>query len=152
MERWHAAPRRLLQPGITAMCAQWGLSSGPWQSLQRTVHSQGARITLPVPGQKGSSLSKGKRSPIQQHHLLKRIDNTNSKSTKHTRMLPTRQIIRRHAWSNDNDTDNDGVSDFHDAWPLDSAESVDTDDDGVGNNADTDDDGDGVADDSDDCL
>ena len=39
--------------------------------------------------------------------------------------------------------------DSSDAFPLDATESVDTDGDGVGNNADTDDDGDGVADSSD---
>ncbi|XOV86948.1 MAG: C13 family peptidase [Pseudomonadota bacterium] len=44
------------------------------------------------------------------------------------------------------DRDNDGVPDADDAFPDDPAESVDTDGDGIGNNADTDDDGDGVAD------
>jgi len=34
-------------------------------------------------------------------------------------------------------------------FPLDSRETLDTDSDGIGNNADDDDDGDGVADDSD---
>jgi hypothetical protein len=38
------------------------------------------------------------------------------------------------------------VPDANDAFPLDSAESVDTDGDGIGNNADTDDDGDGLSD------
>jgi uncharacterized repeat protein (TIGR02059 family) len=47
------------------------------------------------------------------------------------------------------DSDGDGVADSSDAFPLDSSESVDTDSDGVGNNADSDDDGDGVADSSD---
>ncbi|WP_240464802.1 thrombospondin type 3 repeat-containing protein, partial [Paraferrimonas sp. SM1919] len=50
----------------------------------------------------------------------------------------------------DPDDDNDGVEDSADAFPLDPNESVDTDNDGVGNNADTDDDGDGVADSEDD--
>ncbi len=49
----------------------------------------------------------------------------------------------------DTDDDNDGVADTSDAFPLDATESVDTDNDGTGNNADTDDDGDGVADASD---
>jgi alpha-tubulin suppressor-like RCC1 family protein len=44
------------------------------------------------------------------------------------------------------DTDGDGVADPSDAFPLDAAEWVDSDHDGIGNNADTDDDGDGVAD------
>ena len=35
------------------------------------------------------------------------------------------------------DDDNDGVPDAQDAFPLDPAESVDTDGDGTGNNADT---------------
>ncbi|MDC0172196.1 M12 family metallo-peptidase [Gammaproteobacteria bacterium] len=46
----------------------------------------------------------------------------------------------------DDDDDDDGVSDENDAFPLDAAESIDTDSDGIGNNADTDDDGDNVAD------
>ena len=50
---------------------------------------------------------------------------------------------------NDIDDDNDGIPDSKDAFPLDNTESIDTDDDGQGNNADTDDDGDGIADDSD---
>jgi hypothetical protein len=44
------------------------------------------------------------------------------------------------------DSDSDGFLNNLDAFPNDSAESVDTDADGVGNNADTDDDGDGVSD------
>ncbi|MDB2434960.1 cadherin repeat domain-containing protein, partial [Luminiphilus sp.] len=42
--------------------------------------------------------------------------------------------------------DGDGVADADDVFPMDSAETVDTDADGIGNNADTDDDGDGVED------
>ena len=49
----------------------------------------------------------------------------------------------------DEDDDNDGVPDTEDAFPLDPTESVDTDMDGVGNNADPDDDGDGVEDEAD---
>jgi hypothetical protein len=44
------------------------------------------------------------------------------------------------------DTDDDGVNDFTDTFPLNISESVDTDSDGIGNNADTDDDGDGYSD------
>ncbi len=44
------------------------------------------------------------------------------------------------------DFDNDGVLDVVDAFPFDPNESVDTDMDGIGNNADTDDDNDQVAD------
>ncbi len=44
------------------------------------------------------------------------------------------------------DTDGDAVNDSSDAFPLDASESVDTDNDGIGNNADTDDDGDSVFD------
>ena len=47
------------------------------------------------------------------------------------------------------DSDFDGVSDSEDAFPLDEIESVDTDLDGVGNNADLDDDDDGVVDEED---
>ncbi|MDA9315875.1 glycine rich domain-containing protein, partial [Pseudomonadales bacterium] len=49
------------------------------------------------------------------------------------------------------DTDNDGVLDTADAFPLEATESIDTDLDGIGNNADTDDDNDGVADAVDSC-
>jgi hypothetical protein len=45
------------------------------------------------------------------------------------------------------DTDGDGVPDEDDAFPNDPDESVDTDSDGIGNNADTDDDGDTMPDD-----
>ena len=44
------------------------------------------------------------------------------------------------------DTDGDGVSDFYDAFPDNADETVDTDLDGVGNNADDDDDNDGYPD------
>ncbi|MEK9820455.1 MAG: thrombospondin type 3 repeat-containing protein, partial [Pseudomonadales bacterium] len=46
----------------------------------------------------------------------------------------------------DDDDDNDGVKDVNDAFPTDETEYLDTDGDGVGNNADTDDDGDGALD------
>ncbi|MEQ3632527.1 hypothetical protein [Thalassolituus sp.] len=44
------------------------------------------------------------------------------------------------------DADSDGIPDADDAFPLDAAESVDTDGDGIGNNSDSDDDNDGIAD------
>ena len=47
------------------------------------------------------------------------------------------------------DDDGDGVNNVQDAFPQDASETLDTDDDGIGNNADEDDDGDGVADDID---
>ena len=47
------------------------------------------------------------------------------------------------------DFDGDGVDDSSDAFPLDATEWLDTDGDGVGNNADTDDDNDGFVDASD---
>ena len=46
----------------------------------------------------------------------------------------------------DDDDDNDNVMDQNDDFPLDSTESIDTDGDGIGNNADIDDDGDGYTD------
>ena len=46
----------------------------------------------------------------------------------------------------DGDSDGDGVPDLEDDLPLDASDSVDTDDDGVGNAADDDDDNDGVSD------
>ncbi|MFH1652465.1 MAG: hypothetical protein ABIE74_00250 [Pseudomonadota bacterium] len=48
--------------------------------------------------------------------------------------------------SYDPDSDNDGIPNEKDAFPLDPKECVDTDKDGVGNNTDLDDDGDGFAD------
>ena len=47
----------------------------------------------------------------------------------------------------DRDIDNDGVINKEDAFPEDSSEYLDTDGDGIGNNADQDDDGDGYSDD-----
>jgi hypothetical protein len=47
------------------------------------------------------------------------------------------------------DSDNDGVIDEEDDFPNDPSETIDTDNDGIGNNADTDDDGDGAADSND---
>jgi len=44
------------------------------------------------------------------------------------------------------DSDNDKVLDYLDAFPQDIAESLDTDNDGIGNNTDTDDDNDGYSD------
>ena len=49
------------------------------------------------------------------------------------------------------DTDGDGVPDAEDAFPSDHTEWLDTDGNGIGNNADPDDDGDGVEDESDNC-
>jgi alpha-tubulin suppressor-like RCC1 family protein len=55
----------------------------------------------------------------------------------------------------DNDDDNDGVADVSDAFPLDATESVDTDSDGIGDNADTtpngDTDNDGIDNAADNC-
>ena len=53
--------------------------------------------------------------------------------------------------TNGTDDDGDGVLDVNDAFPLDATESLDTDADGIGNNADTDDDGDGFDDPVDNC-
>ena len=61
-----------------------------------------------------------------------------------TRMvLVTIQIT---PFGNAGDNDDDGVPDELDAFPLDATESIDTDGDGIGNNADDDDDGDGAVD------
>lgn len=45
-----------------------------------------------------------------------------------------------------NDSDNDGAINSEDSFPLDPNETIDTDSDGIGNNADADDDNDGVLD------
>ena len=52
----------------------------------------------------------------------------------------------------DLDDDNDAVLDTDDVFPLDATESIDTDDDGTGNNADADDDNDSKLVRSDNCL
>ena len=46
----------------------------------------------------------------------------------------------------DSDDDNDGIVDAADDFPLDSTETIDSDSDGIGDNADPDDDNDGVLD------
>lgn len=51
----------------------------------------------------------------------------------------------------DDDSDGDGVLDLDDDVPLDASETVDTDDDGIGDNADADDDNDGILDADDPC-
>ena len=56
------------------------------------------------------------------------------------------RIIIQNSSYIDEDSDNDGVADLDDELPLDPTETVDTDNDGVGNNADDDDDNDGVED------
>ena len=55
-------------------------------------------------------------------------------------------INASYAWLPQDDADGDGVPDDEDAFPNDPDESVDSDGDGIGNNADTDDDNDGVLD------
>ncbi|MBU0678219.1 MAG: hypothetical protein KJ626_08865 [Verrucomicrobia bacterium] len=69
------------------------------------------------------------------------------------------ELYVNHSNPNDADSDDDGVSDGPlavgsatggpDAFPTNASESIDTDLDGIGDNADTDDDGDGIADGSD---
>ncbi len=49
-------------------------------------------------------------------------------------------------YTGDTDVDNDGTINAQDQFPFDPAESLDTDSDGIGNNADTDDDNDGMPD------
>ncbi len=51
----------------------------------------------------------------------------------------------------DNDTDNDGVVDYADAWPLDASLWQDYDHDGIGDMVDVDDDADGILDVADNC-
>jgi beta-glucanase (GH16 family) len=60
-----------------------------------------------------------------------------------------RFVLEKLAQPVDTDADDDGVDDAFDAFPNDPSETVDSDADGIGNNADTDDDNDGVADSTD---
>ena len=63
-----------------------------------------------------------------------------------TRGAVASAVNASYAWLLIDDADGDGVPDSEDAFPSDPAESVDTDFDGIGNNADTDDDNDGLTD------
>ena len=58
-------------------------------------------------------------------------------------------VTRMSGFPSFRDTDGDGIGDRFDALPLNKDEQLDTDLDGIGNNADDDDDGDGVNDDED---
>ena len=62
------------------------------------------------------------------------------------RHLGNIEDVKGDVWVTNLDSDNDGIADFLDAFPLVQSESKDTDGDGVGNNSDNDDDGDGVLD------
>jgi len=69
------------------------------------------------------------------------------------RIIPSREgttiLLDNVRWINSvntDDSDGDGILDESDAFPLDASESVDTDSDGIGNNADKDDDDDGIYD------
>ncbi|MBP6734358.1 MAG: thrombospondin type 3 repeat-containing protein [Chromatiaceae bacterium] len=65
--------------------------------------------------------------------------------------LTNLQEFQRGTDPRDSDSDDDKVLDGQDAFPLNPAESADTDGDGIGNNADPDDDNDGVLDAADNC-
>ncbi len=66
-----------------------------------------------------------------------------------TTTLDTNSTIATKPAETNPDLDGDGVLNILDAFPLDPLESVDTDGDGVGNNADSDDDNDGILDEED---
>ena len=57
-----------------------------------------------------------------------------------------REIVELGTDPTKEDTDEDGAKDAVDAFPIDPAETLDTDHDGIGDNADLDDDGDGLSD------
>ena len=107
-----------------------------------TLNGKGAYLGIPK-AINGNELSSPSNAPNSVTYLIESISPEN--------LVVDIQIDN--AWWRFNfikevdvDQDNDGVADELDAFPLDPNESVDTDNDGVGNNADTDDDGDGVAD------
>ena len=58
----------------------------------------------------------------------------------------SRCLVEMDGFTSYNDSDSDGVRDRFDALPFDPTETLDSDLDGIGNNADTDDDGDGLSD------
>ena len=58
----------------------------------------------------------------------------------------SRCLVEMDGFTSYSDSDSDGVRDRFDALPFDPTETLDSDLDGIGNNADTDDDGDGLSD------
>lgn len=77
------------------------------------------------------------------------IEGSNSNLVEHSFSLMYTAKKRLTGQNKSIDSDGDGVFDTEDAFPLDPTETIDTDNDGIGNNADTDDDNDGVADSAD---
>ena len=65
---------------------------------------------------------------------------------KHTMTMRIYEPMDVMVYPMDGDRDGDGVPNHRDAFPDDRNEWLDTDHDGIGNNADTDDDGDGIPD------
>ena len=58
----------------------------------------------------------------------------------------SRCLVEMDGFTSYSDSDSDGIRDRFDALPFDPTETLDSDLDGIGNNADTDDDGDGLSD------
>jgi len=80
-----------------------------------------------------------------QHNLLWSVNSGTASFSNATLALDDIRI-QGSVLTEDDDDDNDGVLDIHDAFPLDPTEWLDTDGDGIGDNADWDDDNDGVPD------
>ena len=112
------------EPGITGYKIYWGPSSGNYTSSKDVGNNTSATIT---------GLDEGKT-----YYFAATAYNSDGIESGFSR-----QISYTIPFS---DSDEDGVPDNQDAFPSDPAETVDTDGDGIGNNADTDDDNDKMPD------
>ena len=97
-------------------------------------------------GGKGISIRAGQVSPLN----TLSIDRVSKQSVTTTIQGEDRVEVQEIDPTCTNDDDGDGVINGEDAFPNDSTETLDTDNDGVGDNKDNDDDGDGFLDDEDD--
>ncbi|MGD9081295.1 MAG: fibronectin type III domain-containing protein [Desulfobacterales bacterium] len=112
------------EPELAGYKVYWGTSSGNYTSNMDVGNTTTCTI---------SELDEGKTY----YFVVTAYDDNNNESGY------SNQISYTVPYS---DTDGDGVPDYQDAFPSNPAETVDTDGDGIGNNADTDDDGDGMPD------
>lgn len=117
--------------GVGSLSLDWRVGD-EWQTLQTTSEGNVYRANLPAP----NKLPQPADIRIQMQSKL----DSNSE-----------HVVNGFFWYGTNDPnqldqDDDGVVDAADAFPLDASESLDFDNDGIGNNQDEDDDNDGMPD------